>query len=111
MSMTIRMAALAAAFATLASGTQAASHGKTVYERTCIACHGADGKGAIPGVPPFDGKGGPLAKPDAVLLKSILEGYQTPGSPLAMPPQGGDPSLTEQDAAAVLQYIRTTFAR
>lgn len=111
MSITIRMAALAAALASLASGTQASSHGKSVYERTCIACHGADGRGTIPGVPPFEGKGGALAKPDAVLLKSILEDYQTPGSPLAMPPQGGDPSLTKQDAAAVLQYIRTTFER
>lgn len=100
-----------AAAAAFAGAAQASSHGKSVYERTCIACHGANGKGNIPGVPALGGKGGSLAKPDKVLMKSILEGYRSPGSPLGMPPKGGDPSLTEPDAAAVLQYMRQTFGR
>jgi cytochrome c5 len=107
----MRTAAVVAALAASAAAAQASSHGKTVYERTCIACHGADGKGTIPGVPALGGKNGPLAKPDKVLIKSILEGVQSPGSPLAMPAKGGDPSLTEQDAAAVLQYMRKAFAQ
>ncbi len=27
-----------------------AAAGKAIYSQTCIACHGANGKGAIPGV-------------------------------------------------------------
>lgn len=109
MAISMRMILLSTALAAFAAGAQAASHGKSVYERTCVACHGADGKGTLPGVPALGGKAGRLAKPDAVLLKSILVGYQTPGSPMAMPPKGGDPTLTEEDAAAVLQYMRNSF--
>lgn len=93
----------------LANAAQAASHGKSVYERTCIACHGKNGKGAIPGVPPLGGKGGRLEKPDPELIRNTINGMRSPGSSLGMPPKGGDPSLTEQDAAAVLQYMRQTF--
>lgn len=95
--------------AVCASVAQAALSGEAVYQRTCIACHGADGKGAIPGVPPLGGKDGRLEKSDAVLMKNMIEGYQSPGSPLGMPPKGGDPSLTEDDFAAVLRYMREAF--
>ena len=101
----------AAALAASAGAAQAASHGKSVYERTCVACHGADGKGAFPGISPLGGKGGRLAKSDAALLKSILQGSQTPGSAMSMPAKGGDPSLTDDDANAVLQYMRKAFGR
>jgi len=60
---------------------------------------------------PLGGKGGRLAKPDQELIKSMIEGVQNRGSPLGMPPKGGDPSLTEDDIAAVLQYMRETFAQ
>lgn len=95
--------------AALTSGAEAASHGKAVYEWTCVACHGANGKGALPGMRALGGKKGSLAKPDNVLMKSILEGYRAPAGSVAMPPKGGDASLTEQDAAAVLQYLRKEF--
>lgn len=104
----IRAAALGVV---LAGAAETASHGKAVYERTCVACHGSDGQGALPGMRALGGKKGSLAKPDDVLRKSILEGYQAPGAPVAMPPKGGDPSLTEQDAAAVLEYMRQAFGR
>lgn len=103
--------AFLAALAALAGAAQAVSHGKAAFERTCVACHGADGKGTLPGVAPLGGKGGRLEKPDGALMKSILEGAQTPGAPLSMPPKGGDPSLTEEDAKAVLQYMRQAFGR
>lgn len=99
------------ALAAFAAGAQAASDGKAVYERTCVACHGKDGKGAFPGIAPLGGKGGRLDKPDAALLKSILEGSQTPGAAMSMPAKGGDPSLTGEDAKAVLQYMRKAFGR
>lgn len=87
----------------------AAADGKQIYEGTCIACHGADGKGAIRGVPDLTQKNGALSQSDSVLLQRIERGFQTPSSPMAMPPKGGNPTLTEPDLQAVLEYMRATF--
>ncbi len=86
-----------------------AAAGKTVYSQTCIACHGANGKGAIPGVADFTAKDGSLTKSDGELLKNISEGFQSPGSFMAMPAKGGNPALTEEDIWAVLAYLRAEF--
>jgi mono/diheme cytochrome c family protein len=101
---------LGAALGAFATVAQPASHGKSIYGQTCVACHGKDGKGAFPGVPALGGKKGVLLKPDSELIKNIMNGYQTPGSPMAMPPKGGNPSLNEEDVAAVLQFMRETYA-
>lgn len=94
----------------LATTTSAyAQTGKEVYEKTCIACHGANGKGAIPGAANFTDPKGPISKSDADLLKHMANGYQTPGSPMAMPAKGGNPTLTDDDLKNVLKYIRDTF--
>lgn len=85
--------------------------GKSVYEGTCIACHGKNGKGAIPGAPDLTASSGPLSKSNDVLKKRIIQGFQTPGSPMAMPPKGGNPGLSDQDIDAVIQYLRAAFRR
>lgn len=85
--------------------------GKTVYEGTCIACHGADGAGSLPGVPDFGSKNGPLRNSDAVLIKRIMQGFQGPDSPMAMPPKGGNPSLTDEQVKEVLRYIQQEFGK
>lgn len=77
-----------------------------IYNGTCIACHGARAEGAFPGVPDLR-KTGRLTKPTAALVSSIMDGMQTPGSPLAMPPKGGTPTLTAADAEALVAYLRT----
>jgi cytochrome c5 len=87
-----------------------AKSGKEVYESTCIACHGKDGKGAVPGAANFTDEKGPMSKKDDELLKHIINGYQTPGSPMAMPAKGGNPTITDDEAKSALQYIRDTFA-
>lgn len=104
---TILATQFAAADASVESANTTA--GKAVYSQTCIACHGADGKGTIPGVKDFTTKNGPLTKTDDALLKSITEGFQSPGAPLAMPAKGGNPALTEADIKAVLDYLRAEF--
>jgi len=85
----------------------AAPDGKTLYQQTCIACHGPAAKGAFPGIPDLTRKAGPLSKPDAELIANVLNGYQSKGSPMAMPPKGGNPSLTAEDVAAIVAYLRT----
>lgn len=82
-----------------------AAEGKALYEVTCIACHGPKAQGAIPGVPDL-AKGGRLSKPDAELAANILNGFQSKGSPMAMPPKGGNPNLTQGDVKALLTYMR-----
>jgi len=89
-----------------ASGSEV---GEKVYAQTCIACHGANGKGAIPGVSDFTKADGPLAKSDDTLFASIRDGLVTPGKPLSMPPKGGNPSLSDEEIRAVLEYLRSSF--
>jgi cytochrome c5 len=85
--------------------------GEAIYQQTCVVCHGANGKGAIPGVPDFTGSSGPLANSDAVLLERIIKGYQSPGAPMAMPARGGNPKLTDDDLKKALIYMRNKFGK
>ena len=89
-----------------ASGSEV---GENVYAQTCIACHAANGKGAIPGVSDFTKADGPLDKSDDTLFASIRDGLVTPGKPLSMPPKGGNPSLTDEEIQAVIEYLRSSF--
>ena len=77
-----------------ASLTGDASAGAEIYGLTCAACHGADGNvneaKLTEEVP---------EKSDAELESIILDGYEE------MPPQ----SLTGQETADVIAYLRETF--
>lgn len=83
--------------------------GQAVYQQTCVACHGADGKGSLPGTPDFTAAEGPLNKPDEVLIKHITEGFESPGAAMAMPANGGNAALTGADISNVLEYLRASF--
>jgi len=89
----------------------AALSGMAIYNQTCVACHGVEGTGGMPGVPNFRAAGGPLSKPDDTLVQHITEGFQSPGSPMAMPAKGGNPSLSGTDVRAVLGYLRKSFGQ
>ncbi|RMG64381.1 MAG: cytochrome c [Calditrichaeota bacterium] len=85
--------------------------GKELYTQSCSACHGPDAKG-IPGL----GKDLTTSQfamnlSDAELLDYIKKGRST-DDPLnttgvAMPPKGGNPSLTDKDIMDIIAYIRT----
>lgn len=113
----VAAAALAsAAWATSHEGTEefaakgkSAEAGGAIYSQTCVACHGEDGKGVVPGTPDFSKPGGVLAKGDTVLMSHIEQGFQSPGSPLAMPPKGGMEHLTRDDIKDVLAYMHREF--
>ncbi len=86
-----------------------AKGGAAIYQANCLACHGKDGKGALPGVSDFTAVDGPLSKSDEELVNSIVKGVKTPGSPLAMPHHGGNPALTDDEVRDVLEYLREAF--
>lgn len=83
--------------------------GEEIFKSTCISCHAANGKGAIPGVPDFTKPDGRLSKSDDVLFKHIRDGFQTPGNAMMMPPRGGNPKLSDNDLKAVLKYLHSQF--
>lgn len=83
--------------------------GETVYQYSCAICHGADGEAVMPGVPDLTGNPDMLNQADAILIRKISQGFQSPGSSLAMPANGGNPQLNENDIRRVLNYMRQTF--
>ena len=85
--------------------------GEQIYNQTCIACHGSNGVGTVPGSPNFSKQNSPLVKSDSELMKNVIEGYQTPGSPMGMPAKGGNSSLTSEDIRSVLLFIRDKFGK
>lgn len=96
--------------ATSAPSGNAAAGGQ-VYAATCVVCHGPKGTGAIPGVPDFTIANGRLAKSDSALLRNMTNGFQSPGSPMAMPAKGGNANLSDQDMKNALAYVRKAFGR
>ena len=97
---------VSSAAATVSTGQS----GQSVYQTTCVACHGPDGKGVLPGAPDFTADDNPLAnKSHDELLRNIMDGFQSEGSPMAMPAKGGNPALTEQDMRNALEYMMSEF--
>ena len=90
----------------------AAEDGAQIYNTLCGACHGPDGKG-LNGLPPLVGSDWPKGAP-ARTIKIVLNGLSGPvevaGKTYAidMPPQGA--VLSDEKIAAVLTYIRKSFA-
>lgn len=95
-----------AAHASKLSTAAPSGPGEAAYRKTCIACHGADGRGnGGKTAADFSAPTGVLKKPDAVLLASITNG--TIGPIGMMPPHKA--LLSEADIAAVLAYVRLSF--
>lgn len=95
--------------ASKAAESASTASGSDVYAQTCVACHGNNGKGTVPGAPDFTRANGPLSQSDETLFNHIKLGFRSPGSPMAMPPKGGNMSLTDGDIKAVVEYLRKTY--
>ena len=95
--------------ASAASDTDPVETGEAIYQRSCVACHGPDGVGTMPGIPDLTRENGALSKSDDLLIKSLINGVETEGAPLTMPAMKDEESFKEQEAKRVLEYIRREF--
>jgi len=86
-----------------------ASRGQVLFLRYCQGCHGPDGKGGgkgfMPHVGPLARKGYIDTMPDEYLETVIAEGGLATGKSGYMP--SWKTTLTEQDIADVIAFIRT----
>lgn len=105
----LALALSAAARADCGYNTGDPKAGDKIFHETCVGCHGDDGHGRVPGAPDFTKKGGVLSKPHTVMTQHIKNGFKEPGHPIAMPPKGGIPGLTDDDIANVHAYLHKRF--
>ena len=80
--------------------TQEMLQGQRVYENVCAACH-AQGLDGAPAIGDREDWTSRFELWVAVLEEHAKEGY------LAMPAKGGDPSLSDQEVTAAVEYMLT----
>ena len=85
--------------------------GKSLYMRTCVACHGADAKG-MPGLGKDMTNSAFVSElSDAELVEFIVRGravddpLNTTGVP--MPAKGANPTLSDADILLIVEFIRS----
>jgi mono/diheme cytochrome c family protein len=86
------------------------ARGATLYGQNCATCHGANLEGGIGAtLNPIDKLPGVANALDPAFLIDIITNGRQPqaGDPkqTAMPPKGGNPSLTDQDIKDLAAYI------
>lgn len=77
--------------------------GKTAYGSICVACHGS----GIPGIPQLGDAAAwapRIAQGNDILYERAINGY-TGSSGMPMPAKGGNPSLSDDDVKAAVDYI------
>jgi mono/diheme cytochrome c family protein len=88
------------------------SLGKTVYDKNCASCHGTQGEGKPPHWPPLANNQSIEMQSAVNPIRMVLNGGYPPGTkgnpmPYGMPPFAG--LLSDNEVAAVVSYIRTTW--
>ena len=89
------------------------ARGAEIFSRTCIACHGVDGKGVPTAFPPLDGSdwlGGDPELPIKIVLHGLTGPVKvgTDSFNTVMAPLG--PTLDDQQIADVLTYVRQRWS-
>jgi mono/diheme cytochrome c family protein len=94
----------------LQSGT--IQHGATIYLGACAACHGADGKGQPPFMPPLAGNPAVLDSNASSLINLVLNGAEplvVKGVPDAYRMPQFRVQLTDEQIADVLSFVRSVW--
>jgi len=86
--------------------------GKKIYAAQCAACHGANGEGKGWDFPPLAGNQSIQMVSSVNPIRMVLNGGYPPGTfrnprPYGMPPFAQ--SLSDEEVAAVVTYIRTAW--
>ncbi|GMR10481.1 MAG: hypothetical protein BMS9Abin28_1302 [Anaerolineae bacterium] len=87
------------------------AEGKTIFQQTCFACHGPEGKGLPNLGKDLTTSAFVNSSTDVELLAFVLKGravddaLNTTG--VAMPPKGGFSFLTENDINSIIAFIRS----
>lgn len=93
----------------------ALAEGERLYAKSCVGCHGAQGQGIA-------GLGSSLQQSELVqrgsieaVIKIISEGLAADNpinkSGVPMPPNGGQPALTDEELTAIVHYLRSVGQR
>ena len=86
--------------------------GRRVYEKQCAMCHGTEGKGSPPGLPPLAGNQSITMLSPVNSIRMVLNGGYAPGTKKNPRPYGMPPFnhiLNDEEAAAVVTYIRVAW--
>ncbi len=86
--------------------------GKSVYDGQCASCHAGDGRGMPPHFPPLAGNQSIQMSSAVNPIRMVLNGGYPPGTAANPRPYGMPPfaqSLTDDEVAAVVTYIRSSW--
>jgi mono/diheme cytochrome c family protein len=86
--------------------------GKKIYEAQCAVCHATEGQGKLPHFPPLANNQSIQMNSAVNPIRMVLNGGYAPGTrknpmPYGMPPFAQ--SLSDEEVAAVVTYIRTAW--
>ena len=104
-----KLICITAAVTLMASGAALAADGKAIYEKDCLKCHGADGKGDTKmgkklGAKDYSDPKVQEALTDAAAFKAVKEGFKDKEGKTLMKPTEG---VSDADIKAVVTYMRT----
>lgn len=93
------------------SNALAKAKGKAIFKKTCVACHGENGKG-IENLGKDWTVSAFIANSSDDELVEFLKVGRTLDDPMSagkaiMPPKGGDPTLSDDDLHNVVKFMRT----